>query len=249
MYISCESFTHEGKMNVGKRALEQCKTAVPRWRGGCFVVFAGLLFCLCFLFPFSPAFAVANEIICCNDASGHYTCGDIMPPRCNGRLLKVYNQQGFLIRTIAPRMSEEERKRLEEKVAQEQEERIRIRDQARKDRALLQTYDSVEALERMRERSEADVRIAIQNVQSLIDAAKKRKRALEEEAAASSSGQLTPASASQMRNEEATIKAQSALLEIKKNELMQIRAKFAEDRRRYLLLTAPEESASVATTP
>ncbi|MDR2626110.1 MAG: hypothetical protein LBC37_07225 [Zoogloeaceae bacterium] len=206
---------------------------------------AFLFFLLFFLVPAAPALAAANESICCNDASGRYTCGDVMPPRCNGRMLKVYNQQGFLIRTIAPRMSEEEKRLADEKARQEQEERNRIRLQARKDRALLQTYDSVEGLDRMRERSEADVKIAIKNAQSLIDAAKKRKRALEDEVAAT--GQMSPEAASQVRNEETTIKAQSALLEIKKNELAQIRAKFAEDRNRYILLTTPEETGIAAT--
>ncbi|MDR3158728.1 MAG: hypothetical protein LBU11_06890 [Zoogloeaceae bacterium] len=172
-----------------------------------------------------------------------------MPPRCNGRLLKVYNQHGFLIRTVTPRMSEEEKRLAAEKASQKQEERNRVRDQARKDRALLQTYDSVEDLDRIRERSEADVRVAIKNAQSLIDAAKKRKRALEDEVAASDSGKTTPEVASQIRNEETTIKAQSALLDVKKNELAKIRAKFAEDRNRYILLTTQEEAGNIAVMP
>jgi hypothetical protein len=198
------------------------------------------------LLPTTLAFAAANESICCTDANGRSACGDVMPPRCNGRLLKIYNQQGFLIRTVAPRMSEEEKKLAAEAASQEQAARDRVREQARKDRALLQTYDSVADLDRMRERSEADVKVAIRNAQSLIDAAQKRKRALEDEAAGS--GMLTPEAASQVRNEETTIKAQRALLEIKKNELAQIRAKFAEDRNRYILLTSPDASENITVT-
>jgi hypothetical protein len=211
------------------------------WSAWFFAV-VGLAF---FLVPAAAALAAASESICCNDASGRYTCGDIMPPRCNGRLLKVYNQQGFLIRTIAPRMSEEEKKLAAEQAIREREERDRARDQARKDKALLQTYDSVEALDRIRERSEADVKVAIKNAQSLIGAAQKRKKALEDEMAASGKSSLE--TASQIRNEETTIKAQSALLEIKKSELAQIRAKFTEDRNRYILLTTPGSSAGAAT--
>ncbi|MDR0673196.1 MAG: hypothetical protein LBF93_05985 [Zoogloeaceae bacterium] len=198
-----------------------------------------------FLFPVAPALAAANENICCNDASGRYTCGDVMPPPCNGRLLKVYNRQGFLIRIVAPHMTEEEKKLAAEKAIREREAQDRLRDQARKDRALLQTYDSVEDLDRIRDRSEADVRVAIRNAQSLIDSAQKRKRALEDEVAGS--GKLSPEIAGQIRNEETTIKAQSALLEVKKTELAQIRAKFTEDRNRYILLTTPETTPSVAT--
>ncbi|MDR1351344.1 MAG: hypothetical protein LBJ59_11355 [Zoogloeaceae bacterium] len=190
-----------------------------------------------FLVPAAPALAAANENTCCNDASGRLVCGDIMPPRCNGRELKVYSQQGFLIRIVPPRMSEEEKKRAAEEAERERKEQERIRDQARKDNALRQTYADVADLERVWARSEAPVKVAIQNAQSLIDAAQKRKKALEDEAA--DSGKLAPETANQMRNEEIAIKAQSELLAIKKNELAQIRARFTEDRDRYILLTTP----------
>jgi hypothetical protein len=144
-------------------------------------------------------------------------------------------------------MNEEEKKLAAEEANRQREERDRVRDQARKDRALLQTYDSVADLDRVQERSEADVKVAIRNAQSLIDAAQKRKKALEDEAAAGS-GKLSPELASQVRNEETTIKAQRALLEAKKNELAQIRAKFTEDRSRYILLTTPGHADGATVT-
>ncbi|MDR2365542.1 MAG: hypothetical protein LBD68_06785 [Zoogloeaceae bacterium] len=227
-------------MNATRQTLAQRRafavSSLLRLPGGCFSVCAVFLFSIV---PAAAALAAANENICCNDANGRYTCGDVMPPRCNGRLLKIYNQQGFLIRTVSPRMSEEEKKLAAEEAGRQQEEQARVREQARKDRALLQTYDSVTDLDRVQERSEADVKIAIRNAQSLVDAAQKRKKALEGEVAASA---LSPEIASQIRNEETTIKAQRALLEAKKNELAQIRAKFAEDRNRYILLTTPDSA-------
>ncbi|MDR2366377.1 MAG: hypothetical protein LBD68_11100 [Zoogloeaceae bacterium] len=184
---------------------------------------------------FAPAFAANNENICCTDETGQLACGDVLPPQCNGRALKIYNRQGILIREVAERTVQKKEPVVEPTAKQQEEINLR-RVQDRKDRALLETYSSVADIDRMQARSEESVTLVIKNASELIATARKRKSALDSEAEFYAKSKPPADLARQIRNEESTIKAQNALLEAKQKELTQIRAKYAEDRRRYLQL-------------
>ena len=184
----------------------------------------------------APAFAASNENICCNDETGQLACGDVLPPQCNGRALKIYNRQGLLIREVSARANTPEKEQVVELKDREQEEVNRRRIQDRKDRALLETYSSGADIDRMQARSEEGVNLAIRNASELIAAARKRRSALDSEAEFYARSKLPADLVRQIHKEESTIKAQSSLLAAKQKELEQIRAKYAEDRRRYLQL-------------
>jgi hypothetical protein len=183
----------------------------------------------------APAFAANGENICCNDEAGQLTCGDVLPPQCNGRALKIYNRQGLLIREVSARSTQAPEKEpvAAEPTARELAEINRRRTQDRKDRALLETYSSVADIDKMQARNEEGVQLAIKNAGDLIAAARKRKSALDSEAEFYAKSKVPADLARQIHNEESTIKAQSSLLAAKQKELEQIRVKFAEDRRRY----------------
>ncbi|MDR3158475.1 MAG: hypothetical protein LBU11_05595 [Zoogloeaceae bacterium] len=184
----------------------------------------------------ASVFAASNENICCNDETGQLTCGDVLPPKCNGRALKIYNRQGLLIREVSARAHVPEEGQAVEPAGREQEEINRHRVQDRKDRALLETYSSVADIDKMQARNEEGVQLAIRNASELIAAARKRKNALDIEAEFYAKSKAPAELTRQIHNEETTIKAQSLLLAAKQKELKQIRAKYAEDRRRYLQL-------------
>ncbi|MDR1350386.1 MAG: hypothetical protein LBJ59_06365 [Zoogloeaceae bacterium] len=184
----------------------------------------------------APALAAHNENICCNDETGQLICGDVLPPQCNGRALKIYNSQGLLIREVSVRVNTPTKEAVVELTDKQQEEIDRRRLQARKDRALLETYSSVADIDRMQTRSEEDVKLVIKNANALIADARKRKSTLDSEAEFYANSKVPADLVQQIRKEESTIKAQNSLLTIKQKELEQIRAKYTEDRRRYLQL-------------
>ena len=184
----------------------------------------------------APTLAANNENICCNDETGQLTCGDVLPPQCNGRALKIYNRQGILIREVSAREDIPAKDPVMEPTQRDLDEINRRRIQDRKDRALLETYSSVADIDRMQARSEEGVSLAIRNASDLIAAARKRKSALDTEAEFYAKSKIPADLARQIHNEESTIKAQNSLLAAKQKELEQIRAKYGEDRRRYLQL-------------
>lgn len=84
----------------------------------------------------------------CKDARGQTLYGDSMPFGCHGQDTEVLNAQGMVLRVIegdqsrAARLSREASESKERKVRQEREQR---------DRMLLETYLSVEDIERLRD--------------------------------------------------------------------------------------------------
>jgi hypothetical protein len=184
----------------------------------------------------APALAANGESICCTDETGQLSCGDVQLPQCNGRLLKIYNRQGLLIREVGARVDVPEKAPVVEPTARETEEINRRRVQDRKDRALLETYANVADIDRMQARSEEGVKLAIKNASEMIAAARKRKSALDSEAEFYAKSKVPAELARQIHNEESTIKAQNTLLSAKQKELEQIRLKYDADRRRYLQL-------------
>ncbi|GHT89755.1 hypothetical protein FACS1894101_0950 [Betaproteobacteria bacterium] len=182
---------------------------------------------------------LAGQSICCIDASGQRVCSDIAPRQCNGRALKIYNNQGMLVREVAARMTAEEKAEAAERARLEKQAQDAAREQRLKDRALVETYANLDALDRAQKRQEDSVKVVIADIRSLLDAAKKRKKDLDAEAEfyATSPKALPPDLAKQQKDEEFEIGAQTTLLNAKQKELDQIRAKFAEDRKRYTELT------------
>jgi hypothetical protein len=182
----------------------------------------------------------AGQSICCTDASGQRVCSDITPRQCNGRALKIYNSQGLLVREVAARKTPEEQAAARQQEALEKQVQAAARSQRLKDQALLETYTTLDALDRTQKKQEEDVKSVLADIRSLIDAAKKRKQDLDAEAEfyANSPKALPPDLAKQQQDEEFEIRAQTTLLHAKQKELDQIRAKFAEDRKRYIELSS-----------
>lgn len=116
----------------------------------------------------------------CKDASGQTYYGDSKPPQCEGLDTEVLNNNGMLIRVIegvASRASREQRE-LGETSARKQREQRQLRD-----RMLIETYLSVEDIERLRDQRlellDSQYRVTEQNISNLRD----RQKRLEQQVA------------------------------------------------------------------
>jgi hypothetical protein len=84
----------------------------------------------------------------CKDGKGQQLYGDSMPPGCQGQDTEILNAQGMVLRVIegdqtrAARLSREAAETNDRRLRQEREQR---------DRMLLETYLSVEDIERLRD--------------------------------------------------------------------------------------------------
>lgn len=106
----------------------------------------------------------------CKDRSGQTHYGDSMPGACAGVDTEVLNDRGMLVRVIEgeqTRAARLEREAAEAKVRKERDQR------ALRDRTLIETYLTVEDIERLRDQRldmlNAQYRVTEQNITSLRD--------------------------------------------------------------------------------
>lgn len=128
----------------------------------------------------------------------------------------------------AERAAEDERRKVEEAAQQEQR---------RKDLALLNTYGSVGDIDAMRERALGDVEKSIAAVETRIDELKAQRVKFQNEAEFYKKKQLPPEVQKGLSDADSEIRAQQSIIESKKKEMEAIRAKYDEDKRRYLDLS------------
>lgn len=116
----------------------------------------------------------------CRDAAGQTHYGDSKPPQCEGLDTEVLNSNGMVIRVIegtASRSSREQRE-LSETGARKQREQRQLRD-----RMLIETYLTVEDIERLRDQRlellDSQYRVTEQSITNLRD----RQKRLEQQIA------------------------------------------------------------------
>lgn len=192
----------------------------------------------------------SREVICCNDASGQRVCGDSLLPQCRDRTHKVYNQQGILLREVAPPPTAAEREAMTQAAEKQKQVDAAAKEQRRRDQALRETYSSVGDIDKMLAQTEADIKKSMTEAETRLAAAAQRRKKLQDEAEFYPRGDLPANVAKGLRDEEVEIKAQQDLIASKKQELIAARERYAEDKRRYLEISRPRATRVVTpTTP
>lgn len=104
----------------------------------------------------------------CRDSKGETHVSDSKPPACEGLDTEVLGSSGALVRTIEgdkSRLAREQRELVEAKARAEQDKRVQ------RDRMLIETYSSVEDIERLRDQRldllDSQYRVTQQNVRNL----------------------------------------------------------------------------------
>jgi hypothetical protein len=110
--------------------------------------------------------------------------------------------------------------------------------QARRDRALLQTYADEGDIERVRQRALASNRQAAQQVEARIAQLKQRQEKLVKEAATYKDPNDVPEKVTQdVKAVAYDLSLQEQLLESRRNEAAEINARYDEEKRKYRELT------------
>ena len=178
----------------------------------------------------------AGKLFCCNDNNGKQVCGDILPHECYGRAYRELGDSGRTVRTVdAPLTAEQRAQRAAEEEKRKAEETA-LREQQRKDQALLNTYGTEQDIEAMRLRAEEDVKKSIKAAEVKIAEIRAQRKKLENEAEFYKKKHLPPEIQKGLRDTDTEIKAQESIIEAKKLELDAIRVKYDEDKRRFIEL-------------
>ena len=188
----------------------------------------------------APLVVQAQSTYRCTGNDGKKYYGSTIPMQCVGRPVEQLNAQGLVVRRIDPEGERKAREEAEAAKGKRQEEEAAQREELRRNRALLATYTSERDIEDARKRDLADNERATREVETKIEALKKRRAGYEKELAFYKDGTDKKAKAgppskltADMSNVDIDLRAQEDLLQAKKKEVTQINAKYDQDKKRY----------------
>ena len=193
--------------------------------------------------------SLAATMFCCQDpGTNRRVCADGLPEQCRGRPYKLIDGAGNVIKEVGPPLTAEQKAQAEIDAKRKKEEEAVLREQRRKDQALLNTYSDLADIDRTRARAENEIMDAVKAAEGKIAAARKQRRKYENEAEFYKKKTLPPEVDKGLRDAESEIRSQNELLESKKRDLEAIRTKYDDDKKRYQELTGPR-SAPIRSVP
>ncbi len=113
---------------------------------------------------------------------GHTISGGQPPPECKEQDIRELNPDGTLHRLIPAPLTREQRRKREQEEEEHLREQEAERAQARKDRALLETYGSVSEIEAARQRTVAARQVLVDRAQQRIEQYARERKKLDDEA-------------------------------------------------------------------
>jgi hypothetical protein len=181
----------------------------------------------------------------CVTKGGRKYYGSTIPPQCTGELVEALSGQGMVLFRIEPPLTPEQRaaKAAEERKADEAEAAKReaqrtVELQARRDRALLQTYTDEEDIERVRQRALASNRQAAEQVEARIAQLRQRQEQLAKQVEKYQDASQVPHKFEQdVKAVAYDLSLQEQLLESRRREAAEINARYDEEKRKYRELT------------
>jgi hypothetical protein len=185
----------------------------------------------------APLAAQAQTYRCtAKDGKKYYS--STIPRQCIGRPVEQLNAQGLVVRRIDPEGDEKARVAKEAALEKKREQEAAHREETRRNRALLATYTSERDIEDARKRALADNQKAVRDVETRIEAIRKRRAGYEKEMEFYKSGGKAPGKLTEdIQNADIEIKANQDLLAVKQKEVENINARYDEDKKRYRHLT------------
>jgi hypothetical protein len=187
----------------------------------------------------------------CVDEKGITHIGDTPPPACANVPMFEISRSGTVLRKIDPTPTAEQVKVREAEAAKRKEEEKIAAEQRRKDMALLNTYATEKEFETARDRNVEPVQGRIKSAQERIAAVEKREKELADEMEFYKAGKSKTAAKKDAAVREVPIqlatdyeRTQTEKAALAKGivsyekEIVEIRAKFEEDRKRWLALKA-----------
>jgi hypothetical protein len=192
---------------------------------------------------FAPMAAQAQpsgqrSTFCC-DVGGQPVCGDILQPVCYNRAYREITPQGRTRLFVAAPLTPEEVAKRDEEARLQREAAAQALKQRRLDHALLEAYPTISSIDDRRDREVAglDTRLAELRIREteLVE----RRKTLDETIRALNGKPMSADMEEAVRNIDGEINSLRLVIEAKVRERSGVRARFDEERRRYLDLTSP----------
>lgn len=176
-----------------------------------------------------------KQTFCCTDSNGLQICSDQLPQQCYNRAYRVMEGSTVIRREEAPLNAEQRRQRIAEERRKLEEDRAR-REVLRRDRILIDTYNTVQDIDIQRERSIKEIESGMLQAKTELLDLERRRQALIEETEFYKRKTMPNDLRAAIRANEADIAAQQSIVDSKRKDIDAVNARFDEDKRRYLHL-------------
>jgi hypothetical protein len=186
-----------------------------------------------FLIAALPPAAEAQSFRCVGKDSKRYY-GQVLPRECIGQPYEQLNKQGMVIKRIDPTVKEEDPAVKAAKEQKRREKEAAEREEARRSRALLATYTSEKDIDAARARALAEPQRQIADIEANIVKREKRLTDLTKQKVPPN---RSAAVEQEIQTARSGLAAQQELLAVKKQVVEAIKARYDEDKKRYLQLT------------
>ena len=182
-----------------------------------------------------PGWAVAERsTYCCVDDGGHQTCGDVLPVQCYNKAYRVIGSRGLTVRRVETPLTPEQRAQREADDLRKQSEERTNREQRRRDLALLETYASDKEIDAMRDRALRVHDQSLRDLQGRRVEVQKRLKAYNAEAEFYTRKPMPPELRNAIKDAEAELQGMDALVAARQQDAEATRAKFEDEKQRFL---------------
>lgn len=192
--------------------------------------------------------ALQAQTVRCVGKDGKKYFGQTLPPQCVGQAAEYLDKSGNVIRRTEATLTQEQRLAKEADEKKKAEAAAVAKDEARRNRALLETYSSEKDIDLARQRALKDNEAAVKEIEARVAKIGQRGKELQKEMEFYQGKNKPPAKlAADIKNNEIDLKSQTELLAAKKKEVDSINTKYDEDKKRLIALTKGQ--AEAAPTP
>ena len=197
----------------------------------------GVMMLTCTLAGAATAAGASPSIFCCENADRQRVCGDVLPQVCYGRAYWRMASDGTVIQRFAAPMSDQERAEATRAERLRELEEARRRSQRLQDRALLDTYRSIEDIDARERRAVNDIQRDLNRAREREAQIRQDYERLQEEAKLHPEGQVPDDLAQAIRDNRSEMNAQGTVIDAKLKNIEAEQARYRRDRERYRVLT------------
>jgi hypothetical protein len=198
-----------------------------------------------------PTLASAQQarIFCCDDARGRKVCSDFVPPECADRAYEERDGSGRVAKNYEAPLTAEQKARRTAKLAKVETDKRKAADERRRGLALVSNYANVEEIDKARDRSLADLEKNLKQAQSRLDEASAKKKKLDAEKEFYKKKPMPDQLKTLVRDNESELRSQQAAVTDRTREMDEVRARFADEKKRYLELTGKQPVDAPVAAP
>lgn len=189
-----------------------------------------------------PAHA-GRTVYCCSDESGRQVCSDVLPRACWDRAYREVDERGVTVRRVEAPLTPEQRAKRDAEQRRKKEEERQAKEERMRNQALLDAYASEKDIEAQRDRAVRDIEKSLGLAKERYAESAKRQKELSQEMEFYRKKPAPQTLLDAVRENESELRANASVVESKQKEIEAVRAKYDEDRRRYIELTRRTPSA------